>query len=177
MRTYIKIVDHLNDVLGRSTGWLMLGLVLLVTVDVISRYLFNTGLVIIQELEWWLFSIIFLIAAGYTLISDGHVRVDLIYSLLSKRKKNYIDLFGAFVFLLPMCALIIVTSQGFVAYSWSVGEYSPDPGGMPAYYVLKAIIPIGFFLLALQGISQVFKIVIELRSESAVGAESGGEDQ
>jgi TRAP-type mannitol/chloroaromatic compound transport system permease small subunit len=163
LRKIVAGIDLTNEYIGRAMGWVMFGLVLLVTGDVISRYLFNTGAVVIQELEWWLYSIVFLMAAGYTFLHDDHVRVDLIYSLLPKRWKNIIDLFGAFIFLFPMCVLVILTSRSFIVRSWGFREGSPDPGGMQAYYLLKAVIPLGFFFLALQGVAEVYKIVQRLR--------------
>lgn len=159
-------IDTVNEYVGRGVGWLMFILVLLVTVDTLSRKFLNTGWVAVQETEWWLYSIIFLMGAGYTFIYDGHVRVDIVYSRLSQRGKDYVDLTCAFIFLFPMCVLVIVTSNRFVASSWEVREYSPDPGGLPAYYVLKAVIPLGFTLLALQGLSTVFKIIKRIREEN-----------
>ena len=103
--------------------------------------------------------------AGYTFVSDGHVRVDIIYSRLSNKRKAYVDLACAFTFLFPMCVLIIVTSYTFIAASWEVREYSPDPGGLPMYYLLKAVIPLGFTLLALQGLAGVYKISKRLNEE------------
>jgi len=156
-------IDKVNYHIGRVMGWLMLGLVLLVTGDVISRYLFQTGWVIIQELEWWIFSIIFLMCAGYTFLYNEHVRVDIIYSRVSRKWQNIIDIVCAFIFLFPMCALVILTSLWFIEESWKVREFSPDPGGMPAYYVLKSFIPAGFALLALQGLVQLLRSVLELK--------------
>ena len=159
-------IDTTNEYVGRAVGWLMFILVLIVTVDTLSRKFLNTGWVAVQETEWWLYSIIFLMGAGYTFLYDGHVRVDIVYSRLSKKWQDYVDLSCAFLFLFPMCVLVIVTSNKFVASSWEVGEYSPDPGGLPAYYILKAFIPIGFALLALQGLSTVYKIVKRIREEN-----------
>ena len=173
MKVFDKFVDWIesaNERIGQLAGWLMLILVLLVTGDVVSRYLFNTGLVLIQETEWWLFSIVFLLGAGYTFLHDGHVRVDIIYSRLSHKRKLYVDLACAFIFLFPLCALVIVTSTKFMLSSWVVGEYSPDPGGLPAYYILKAFIPFGFLLLALQGAAEVIKIIKRLKEEQAAEA-------
>jgi len=158
-------IEIMNEHIGRIVGWLMLGLVLLVTGDVVSRYLFNTGWVAIQETEWWLFSIIFLMGAGYTYLHEGHVRVDIVYSRLSKKGQDYVDLGCAFIFLFPLCLLVIMTSNRFVAASWEVREFSPDPGGLPAYYILKAFIPLGFGLLAIQGMAKVYKIVKRLRED------------
>ena len=163
----VQLIEFVNERMGRIAGWLLFMLVLLVTGDVVSRYLFNTGLVAIQETEWWLFSIVFLIGAGYTFLHKGHVRVDIVYSRLSDKWKDIVDLSCAFVFLFPLCVLVIVTSWKFVAASWVVSEYSPDPGGLPAYYVLKAFIPLGFLLLALQGMAEVYKIIKRLREQAA----------
>ena len=161
----------MNTHIGRAMGWLMFLLVAVVTVDVISRYLFNTGAVVVQEGEWWLFSIIFLMGAGFTFVTDSHVRVDIIYSRLTKRRQNWVDLISSFVFLFPMCALIIYTSYFFIRDSWNVREISPDPGGIPMLYVLKAFIPLGFFLLGLQGVAKIFRIIKELNDEVATGGE------
>ena len=161
MKFFDKIVwwiETANEWIGRAMGWLMFGLVLLVTGDVISHYAFSTGAVWLQETEWVIFSIIFLMGAGYTFLYDGHVRVDIIYSRLSDKRKAYVDLACAFTFLLPMCVLIIITSYKFIAASWEVREFSPDPGGLPAYYLLKGFIPLGFTMLALQGLAGVYKI-------------------
>ena len=163
----VRWIEAANERIGQIAGWLMFILVMMVTADVVSRYLFNTGWVAIQESEWWLFSIIFLMGAGYTYLHDGHVRVDIIYSRLSDKHKNYVDLGCSFIFLFPMCVLVIVTSYKFMISSWVVGEYSPDPGGLPAYYVLKAFIPLGFLFLALQGAAEVYKIMKRISEEDS----------
>ena len=146
-------------------GWVMFALVLLVTADVIGRYAFRTGSVVIQESEWWMFSIVFLSCAGYTFLYDEHVRVDIIYSRLSKRNQHVVDLVCAFVFLFPMCILLVGTSYWYIKASWEVREFSPDPGGLPAYYILKCFIPLGFFLLSLQGIANVYRKVRAIKGE------------
>lgn len=165
MKKFVGWIEIINDRIGRAMGWVMLALVLLVTVDVISRYLFNTGAVFIQESEWWMFSIIFLSCAGYTFLYDEHVRVDIIYARLSERGQHITDLICAFLFLFPMCLLLIFTSYWFIRASWLAGEFSPDPGGLPAYYVLKAFIPFGFFMLALQGVANVYRKIRALQGE------------
>jgi TRAP-type mannitol/chloroaromatic compound transport system permease small subunit len=131
--------------------------VLITVGDVIMRYIFHTGAVFIQELEWHLFGILFLLAAGFTLLRDGHVRVDIFYARLSRRGKAWVDLLGVLLLLLPVCALVIWSSQKFVANSWAFREGSPDPGGLPARYLIKAVIPLGFMLVALQGVSEAIK--------------------
>ena len=146
-------IDRLNAGVGRATAWVSLGLVAVVFVDVVMRYAFNKSYVFNQELEWHLFAFIFLIGAGYTLLHDGHVRVDIIYQRLSTKSKAWVNLLGVILFLVPGCLLIIVTSWHFVLRAWQLAEGSPDPGGIPYRFVVKSLIPIGFGLLLLQGVS------------------------
>ncbi len=156
MEFIIKIaekIDRLNERVGRAISWLTGIVVLVVFVDVVMRYVFNSGFVFVQELEWHLFGAIFLMGAGYTLLKDGHVRVDIIYQKLNPKAQAWISLLGTIFFLIPGCAMIIATSLGFVYNSWSVLECSPNPGGMPYRFILKSAIPAGFALLALQGLS------------------------
>ena len=166
MRRLVGWIEQLNDRIGRAMGWVMFALVLLVTGDVIGRYAFHTGAVVVQESEWWMFSMIFLSCAGYTLLYDEHVRVDIVYSRLSKRNQHLVDLVCSFVFLFPMCILLVATSYWFIKASWAVREFSPDPGGLPAYYILKCFIPLGFFLLSLQGIATVYRKIQALKGEA-----------
>ncbi|MCG6909546.1 MAG: TRAP transporter small permease subunit [Deltaproteobacteria bacterium] len=148
-----KWIDTLNEWVGRGVAWITLGLVLVVFADVVMRYLFNTSFVFTQELEWHLFAFIFLIGGGYTLLHDGHVRVDIIYQRLGFKGKAWVNLIGVILFLIPGCAMIITTSFKFAYTSFSIMEGSPDPGGIPFRFVLKGCITVGFILLLLQGIS------------------------
>ena len=160
---YIKWTDNINDRLGSATSWLVLVLIIVITYDVIVRYLFKSSSVAMQELEWHLFAIIFLLSAGYTLKIDEHVRVDVFYSRFSAKKQAWINLLGSLFFLIPFCVILIVSSENFVLISFEVGETSPDAGGLPARYILKAFIPVSFFFLLLQGIAIVFKSIINIR--------------
>jgi TRAP-type mannitol/chloroaromatic compound transport system permease small subunit len=155
-------IDTLNEWVGRGTGWAALGLVLVVFTDVVMRYLFNTSFVFVQELEWQLFAFIFLIGAGYTLLYDGHVRVDVIYQRYSPRGKAWTNLLGVVFFLIPGCLMIIETSWHFAFRSWVMGEGSPDPGGIPYRFIVKGFIPIGFSLLLLQGISLGVRSLLQI---------------
>ncbi len=123
------------------------------------RYLFQSGSIGLQELEWHLFSIIFLTGAAYTLKDDEHVRLDLLYrsKLLTDRQRALIDLFGALFILLPFCALVFTSAWPFVKTAYLYNETSPDPGGLSARWFIKSMIPLGFALLALQGIAEVMK--------------------
>jgi len=147
------LIDALNEWIGRGVAWVTLGLVLVVFVDVVMRYLLNISFVFTQELEWHLFAFIFLIGAGYTLLYDGHVRVDIIYQRLGFKGKAWVNLIGVILFLIPGCIMVISTSFKFAYNSFSILEGSPDPGGIPFRFVLKGCITVGFVLLLLQGIS------------------------
>ena len=156
MQTLQKIsakIDTLNQWVGRGVAWVTLGLVLVVFVDVVMRYMFSTSFVFTQELEWHLFGFIFLIGAGYTLLHDGHVRVDIIYQRVGFKTRAWINLLGVILFLIPGCIMVISTSWTFTANSFAILEGSPDPGGIPFRFILKSCLPIGFTLLLLQGIS------------------------
>lgn len=155
-------IDTVNEWIGRGTSWVALGLVLVVFIDVVMRYLFNTSYVFAQELEWHLFAFIFLIGAGYTLLYDGHVRVDILYQRYGPRGKAWINLFGVLLFLIPGCLMIISTSWNFAFKAWLIGEGSPDPGGIPYRFLVKGLIPVGFSFLLLQGISLGLRSIIEI---------------
>lgn len=114
------------------------------------------------ELQWYLFSVLFLLGAAYTLKHDSHVRVDVFYGRLSARGKAWINLVGTLLFLFPFCVLMLVMSWSSVANSWAVWEMSPDPGGLPRYPI-KTIIPIAFVLLILQGVSMLIHQIAILR--------------
>jgi TRAP-type mannitol/chloroaromatic compound transport system permease small subunit len=153
IRTLSRWIDTMNEWIGRGVAWVTLALVLVVFIDVVMRYLFNTSFVFTQELEWHLFGFIFLIGAGYTLLKDGHVRVDIIYQRLGLKGRAWINLFGVLLFLIPGCLMVISTSWKFAVNSFAMLEGSPDPGGIPLRFIIKGCIPLGFTLLLMQGIS------------------------
>jgi TRAP-type mannitol/chloroaromatic compound transport system permease small subunit len=146
-------VDTLNEWIGRGVAWVTALLVVVIFVDVVMRYTFNTSFVFTQELEWHLFGFIFLIGAGYTLLHDGHVRVDIIYQRIGFKGRAWINLIGVLIFLIPGCLMVISTSWRFTVTSFAMLEGSPDPGGIPFRFIVKGFIPVGFVLLLLQGIS------------------------
>ena len=164
-------IDNLNEWIGRWVSWVTLGLVLVVFIDVVMRYLFNTSFVFTQELEWHVFGFIFLIGAGYTLLHDGHVRVDIIYQRLSHKGRAWVNLFGVLLFLIPGCLMVISTSWKFTVNSFAILEGSPDPGGIPFRFLIKGCIPAGFLLLLLQGISLGIHSFMQI-----IGVEKATED-
>lgn len=152
-KIFARLIDQLNEKVGTFAGWLTTLLVLVVCYDVFSRYFLNQSSIAVQELEWHIFSIIFLLGAAFTLRHDRHVRVDVLYTNFSRRKKAWINFLGSLFFLLPFSVMVMLTAKPFIANSFLLSEKSPDPGGLPARYILKAFIAIGFFLVLLQGIS------------------------
>jgi TRAP-type mannitol/chloroaromatic compound transport system permease small subunit len=123
------------------------------------RYLFNSGSIGIQELEWHLFSIIFLLGSAYTLKHNEHVRLDIFYNskFMNERARAWCDVLGTLLILLPFCLLIIISAWPFVTQSYIHNEISPDPGGLPARWFIKAAIPFSFFMLLIQGIAEALK--------------------
>jgi TRAP-type mannitol/chloroaromatic compound transport system permease small subunit len=157
LRELARKIDAAQERFGRAVSWLMFLLVLVVFGDVISRYLFNRTSVFIQELEWYLFATVYLLAAGYTMLWDEHVRVDILYSRLGPRQKARFDFVLLLVFFFPSCLLVIFTTWPFFVNSLRVMEGSPDPGGIPARWALKGVIIVAFLILMVQGVSQTIK--------------------
>jgi len=155
-------IDRLNEWVGRGTAWVTSALVIVVFTDVVMRYLFNKSYVFAQELEWHIFAFIFLMGAGYTLLKDGHVRVDILYQRFGPKGQAWTNLLGVLLFLIPGCLMIVMTSWHFVFRAFVVGEGSPDPGGIPYRFVVKGLMPLGFSLLLLQGISMGIHSLLQI---------------
>ncbi|MCP4721664.1 MAG: TRAP transporter small permease subunit [Desulfobacteraceae bacterium] len=172
LESFVNFVDSLNDKIGYLVGWMTTLMVLIVFYDTVMRYAFNKGNVALQELEWHLFAIVFLIGAAYTLKEKGHVRVDILYVNLSEKTKAWIDFLGIFIFLIPFSVMVILSTKGFIMNSWAIREISPDPGGLPARYILKTMIPLGFSLLIVQGLSEAAKNFMVIMGYKRQGDES-----
>jgi TRAP-type mannitol/chloroaromatic compound transport system permease small subunit len=157
MRELARWIDAWQERFGRAVSWLSLAMILVVFGDVLMRYLFRTTYVATQELEWYLFGTLYLLAAGYTLLHDEHVRVDIVYSKLTPRARARLNFVLFWIFFFPSCLLVIYTAWPFVRNSWLVWEGSPDPGGIRGRWALKSMIIVGFVLLLVQGISETIK--------------------
>jgi TRAP-type mannitol/chloroaromatic compound transport system permease small subunit len=157
LRELARRIDAFQERFGQAVSWLMFGMVVVVFGDVLFRYLLNRSSVFVQELEWHLFGLVYLLAAGYTMLHDEHVRIDILYSKWSPRRKAAMDFILLFVMFLPSALMIIITTWPFVRNSFTVNEGSPDPGGIPFRWAYKSVIIIGFAFLILQGISQAIK--------------------
>ncbi len=152
-------IERINLWVGRLTGWIVLAMVLVIVYDVAMRYLFQQGSVALQELEWHLFALVFLLGAAFTLHHDEHVRVDIVYQSrwLGDRGRAWVNMLSVVFLLVPFCLLVIITSLPFVVNAFHLNEGSPDPGGLPYRFFLKAMIPAGFFLLLLQGVAMFIR--------------------
>ena len=146
-------IDNFVDLVGRVTAWSSFALALVMGGNVLLRYVFNTGSVWSQELEWHLMSPICLFGMSYALRHGEHVRVDVLFASFTKRNKQLVEIITAIISI-AVCAIVMWLSWSYVAYSWNIGEGSANPGGIPARYALKALIPIGFALLFLQSVAQ-----------------------
>ena len=159
IRNIINSIDILNETIGRAASWLVLAMVLLICYDVTMRYSFHQGSVALQELEWHLFALIFLLGSAYTLKHNNHVRVDILYQsqYLSNKHRAMINILGILLFLIPFCVLILITTWPFVENAYYYLEGSPDPGGLPYRYLLKGSILVAFTLLILQGLAELLR--------------------
>src|SRR5690606_6011970 len=160
-------IDRINEGVGRFVCWLTLLMVLVGAFNAIVRYLDRyTGLGLSSntyiELQWYLYSLVFLLGAAYTLRHDAHVRVDIFISRLSPRGRAWINLLGTLLFLIPFCIFMLWTGWPSVSNSWAVREMSPDPGGLPRYWI-KTAVPVAFVLLLVQGVSMAIKQIALLR--------------
>ena len=165
-RNGLNWIDKFVEQIGRAVSWLNVFLILLICVDVLFRYFFSFSKNWILELEWHMFATIFLLGSAYALKVERHVRVDVFYQRFSKKTQIIINLIGTLIFLMPWCYLVITTSSKFVNNSWYIREGSPQPGGLPARYVIKAMIVVGFVLFALQGFSLLIKYFRDLKTEA-----------
>lgn len=142
-----KLIDRFSNLMGWIAGFLNLVMLLNVFYDSIMRYFFKTGSIAMQEMEWHLFSIVFLFGMAYCLKEDGHVRVDILYDGFSTRWKAVVNLAGAVLFLIPLCVLIIEGSIWYVHEAYVINEISGDPGGLGMRWLIKAVIPASFVFL------------------------------
>jgi len=163
LQSFIRFADTINENVGKATSWLTTVLVFVVCLHVFMRYLLDTNPAWITELEWHIFALIFLFGAGYALKHDKHVRVDLFYAKFSKKDKALVNLVGTLLFLIPWCILIIIFSFQYGMTSWTIDEGSPDPGGLPARYLIKFSISIGIAFLLLQAVAILFRSILILR--------------
>lgn len=151
-----RVIDAINNGVGHLTYWLVLVAVIISSGNATVRYIFNTSSNAWLELQWYLFSAIFLLCAGYTFLKNEHIRIDVVVGRFSKRVHAWIDIFGILLFLFPMAVLILLLSWPMVVSSYTIHEMSNNAGGLLRWPV-KLLVPVGFALLVLQGVSELIK--------------------
>lgn len=177
-----RLIDAMNSGVGRAVAWLILAAVLVSSGNAMIRYLFNTSSNAWLEVQWYLFSAVFLLAAGYTLLRNEHIRIDIIAGRFSPETQTWIDIFGILFFLLPMALLIFILSWPIFLNAFFSHEISGDAGGL-IRWPARLLIPAGFFLLILQGISELLKRIAFLAGagpnpvEHGSGGHSGPADK
>ncbi|WP_227817165.1 TRAP transporter small permease subunit [Nitrogeniibacter aestuarii] len=150
------MIDWVTDHVGRYAIWLLLGAVVISAGNAISRYAFSASSNAMLEVQWYLYSAVFILGAGYTLLKNQHVRIDLVSNRISAKARNWVDVIGLAVFLIPVAVMIAWMSWPGVVDSYQMGEMSSNAGGLIRWPV-RLLIPVGFWLLALQGFSELIK--------------------
>jgi TRAP-type mannitol/chloroaromatic compound transport system permease small subunit len=168
-----RVIDAVNTRIGRWVSWLILIAVLVSAGNATIRKVFNVSSNSWLELQWVLFSVVFLLCSPWTLLSNEHIRIDIVNNLLPKRVRNVIDVAGHALFLLPLCIVMIITSYPFFVRSFLNNEQSPNAGGLPQWPA-KALPLIGFTLLFVQTISELIKRVAIMRGKLADTPSGGG---
>lgn len=163
--TLARLIDAVNTRVGRAVTWLTLLVVLVSATNAVVRKLFNVSSNAWLELQWYLFGAMFLLTAGYTLLQNGHVRVDILSAKLSRRTQIWIEIFGVLFFLLPACGLIMWLSWPMFMDSYLSNEQSSNAGGLVRWPV-KLLIPVGFALLIAAGVSHLIKCAAFLRGQA-----------
>ncbi len=153
-----RIIDPLIDRIGRWASWLWVALLTIIVVNVVLRYAFGEGRVEFEEIQWHLYATGFLLALGYAVQTDSHIRVDVLHERFSPTLKAWVEFYGILLFLMPFIALMLLFSVPFVAASFELSEVSNAPGGLPYRWVIKAMLPVGFGLMALAACSRLSRV-------------------
>ncbi len=161
------ILDRFSAAVGKASAWLTLFMVIVTFAVVVMRYVFDAGLIWLQESVVWMHAFVFMVGAAYTLQQEEHVRVDIFYRAMSSRRRAWIDLIGVLVFLLPLCVFLVWKSLSFVELSWQLHEASRESGGMPYPLVplLKSILIVMPVMLGLQAVSMLLHCITVLRKD------------
>jgi TRAP-type mannitol/chloroaromatic compound transport system permease small subunit len=171
-----SLIDAFTERVGRITIWLVLIGTLISAGNALARYVLSDSSNGWLEIQWYLFGAIFLLGAGYTLKHNGHVRIDIVYGRLGKRGQAWIDLLGGLFFLLPLACLMVWLAWPIFVESWRTMEHSSDSGGLLRWPV-KLLIPLGFGLLALQGVAEIIKRIGVLSGHYVMPDEKRAEDR
>ncbi len=160
-----NLFDRISDVTGKVTSWLTLFMVLVTAIVVVMRYVFDAGMIWLQESVIWMHAAVFMVGAAYTLLDEEHVRVDIFYRNMGPRRRAIVDLTGVIFFLLPLCGYLAFVAYDFAAVSWSIHETSREPGGLPypAIPLMKSLVIVMPVVVALQGVSMLLRSIAALQ--------------
>jgi len=167
LRAIVRYIDIFTDYSGRVLAWLGIAMATLTALIVFLRYGFNYGSIAAQEAVTYMHACLFMLGAAYTLKVGGHVRVDIFYQNFGPRGQAWVNALGGIIFLLPFCAFILGVSWHYVAASWAIMESSPEPGGIPAVFLLKTLIPLMAVNLFCQGLAEVLRNTLVLVEHDA----------
>ncbi|WP_089177327.1 TRAP transporter small permease subunit [Bosea sp. AS-1] len=168
-----RIIDAVNGFIGRKIAWLILVAVIVAAVNAIVRKVFNVSSNSWLELQWMLFGAVFLMCASWTMQVKEHIRIDIVNNLLPRRVRQWIELLGHLLFLMPFCVLIVYHSVPFFLRSYEINEQSLSAGGLPQWPA-KGLVVIGFVMLTFQGISEIIKQIAIMRGDLADDELHGG---
>lgn len=173
-----RLIDKISTWIGKFTMWLILATTLISAGNAIVRKAFDTSSNGLLEIQWYLFAAVFMLGAGYGFLRNSHVRIDFISARLSERTRNWIDVLGIVFVLIPFCILLISLSWPFFVNAYGNGEMSQNAGGLIRWPVYL-LVPVGFVLLMLQGLSELIKRVAFLRGliDDPIGGESAKSDE
>jgi TRAP-type mannitol/chloroaromatic compound transport system permease small subunit len=160
--TLSRLIDRITEWFGRWVAWLVLAAVLISALNAIVRKAFNTSSNAYLEIQWYLFAAVFLLAAGYTMLRQEHVRIDVISGRFSKRTQIWIDVIGLSCFVLPLVYVVVHLSVPLALRAYEMNEYSQNAGGLIRWPVF-ALLPLGFILLGIQAVSELIKRIAFLR--------------
>jgi TRAP-type mannitol/chloroaromatic compound transport system permease small subunit len=172
LEKFRRAVDGFNDLVGRTTAWLVIAMVLIQFTVVMLRYVFGFGSIMMQESVVYLHGALFMLGAAYTLLSEGHVRVDIFYRDATHKKKALVDMFGVLFLLLPICGLIWLSSWSYVGQSWAILEGSRETSGIHAVYILKTAILAFAALLSLQGLSMAARAYLTIKGHGSTDGDA-----
>ena len=158
-----RILDGFIDKSGNYIAWLNIALLVTIIVQVVLRYVFGRGVVILEELQWHYYGVMIILAISYTLVHDGHIRLDLLYMRFSLRKKAWVDIFGIIFLLCPMIVVVFIHGFEFFHVSFHVGEHSDSPMGLCCRWFIKSFLPLGMIFLALAAFSRFVKLTSFLK--------------
>lgn len=165
---FSRAIDMLNTVIGRAAGWLILAAVVISAGNAVTRKFWSLSSNAWLELQWYLFGGVFMLCAAYALLKDAHVRIDVLSSMLGRQGRDWIDIIGHALFLIPLCLLLLYEGWPFFLRSFTSGETSSNAGGL-VLWPAKLLVPLGFFLLLLQAFSELIKRIALMRGVIGTG--------